>query len=80
MSVIDNWLPELLEKYGNKSGIRREDHANGQVRYRIVAIPNTPGVWISKQETFNELHTLALKDPEARNYKPTLYAYQVAAA
>lgn len=83
MNIIDDWLPGLLEKYGNKAGISKKDHANGQARYRIVTVPNTLGVWISKQETFNILCVLALNDPKSRDYyslEKKLYASQAAAA
>jgi len=61
----ENVIGPLLEVYGEKEGITRESHKNGNVRYRLKSAKNTPGVWISDFKVFYKLMNNIVR----RNYE-----------
>lgn len=58
-SPMDQWLPELIRKFGEEAGISTQSLSNGQVKYRKREAEGIPGVWISKKDAFEAVMSKA---------------------
>ena len=79
----DNFLDLLVELEGDVTGITREEHHNGNIRYRHKnpGVEGVPGVWISKDVAYELLWSSALNpkiDLSKVDYsKPSLAEYDL---